>query len=124
MLSGIKQTAADAARKAGLLTGGLLCVGVGLAFLTAAAWIYLAATLDALAAASIIGGVYAGLGLILIGVASSSGARNAQARAYREALHESEAQHAPAGEAPPLMQAFLYGMQAGTNASSVTRRPE
>lgn len=124
MLSRIKQSAAHAARKAGLLTGGLLCVVVGLAFLTVAAWIYLAATLDALAAASIIGGVYTGLGLILIGVGGSSGTGSAEAAAHRAALHEAEARHAPAGEAPPLMQAFLFGMQAGTNASSVGRRPE
>ncbi|WP_297340479.1 phage holin family protein [Pseudophaeobacter sp.] len=112
MLDQVKHSAASAARKAGLLTGGLLCVLVGAGFLTAAAWIYLATAFDALMAAGIIGSVYTGLGLVTIGL-SRSGESVAP-----PPKQPATSQSAP--DAPPLMQAFLFGLQAG--ASSEQRR--
>jgi len=110
MLEGLKTKAASTARRAGLLSGGLLAIAVGAAFLTAAAWIYLARVMDAQMAALVIGGVYAGLGLVMVGIASSDGARNAPSTQQRAAAQG-------AGEQPPLMQAFLQGMQAGVSAT-------
>jgi hypothetical protein len=68
-----------------------------------AAWIYLATLDGALFAAGIIGAVYVGFGLILIGLAS---ARKGES---------TRAQPAPqtSAQTPPLAEAFLFGLQAG-----------
>ena len=60
MMSKVKQSATRAARKAGMVSAGALCILVGAGFLTGAAWIFLAAAYDTLIAASVIGAVYAG----------------------------------------------------------------
>jgi len=110
MLEGLKTKAATTAKRAGLLSGGLLAITVGLGFLTAAAWIYLARVTDAQMAALVIGGVYAGLGFVMVGLASSGGSQDAPAP------HPKAATQGPI-EQPPLMQAFLQGMQAGVSAT-------
>jgi predicted phage tail protein len=117
MLTGLKTKAAHTAKRAGLLTGGLLALAVGVAFLTAAAWIYLSAVLDARTAALIIGGVFAGAGFVLIGIASS-GAPHEEQSDHRAARRGAAAE---ASEQPPLMQAFFHGMQAGVSATQSRR---
>ncbi len=113
MLGSLKSKAADTAKRAGLLTGGLLATAVGVAFLTAAAWIYLASVADALTAALVIGAAFVGLGLVLVGVASS-GKSHASAHEQQTQFAQTNQHHA---EQPPLMQAFLHGMQAGVSAT-------
>ncbi|MFQ1702080.1 hypothetical protein ACJ5NV_15940 [Loktanella agnita] len=102
-----------AAKRAGFLTGGLLLCGVGLAFLTVSAWFALAPTIGITGTAAIIAGFYFGLGLILIGMGS-------RARMVAPVAAAPAAAAAPfAG--PPMMQAFLYGLQAGA-ASHLAKR--
>ncbi|MBZ8118932.1 phage holin family protein [Roseovarius sp. LXJ103] len=110
MLDRAKHSAAQLARKTGLLTGGLLCIAVGAGFLTVAAWIALASAYDALMAAGITGAVYVGVGFVIIGLAGS-GPRGQMPQP------EPKPKSAPRpSSAPPLMQAFLHGMQAGAEA--------
>jgi hypothetical protein len=119
MFEGLKTKAATTAKRAGLLSGGLLAIAVGAAFLTAAAWIYLANVMDAQMAALIIGGVYAGLGFVMVGLASSGGSREEPAAGQKASAHGAGEQGA--GAQPPLMQAFLQGMQAGVSATQSRR---
>ena len=111
MFAGLKHSAGATARKAGLLSGGLLCVIVGAGFLTTAAWIYLASAFDPLMAAVVIGGIYTGVGLVTIGASLSSGSTTARHTTTQAAPVKS-----PVEDAPPLMQAFLFGLQAGANS--------
>lgn len=101
----IEKKAKAAARSIVLSSVGGLSLAVGLAFLTVAAWIFLTAVATPLTAALVIGGVYTGLGLIMMGLSSARSTEPAPVART----------HAPS-EAPPLMQAFLHGMQAGANA--------
>jgi hypothetical protein len=100
MLASVKYAAAHAVRKAALLTVGLLLLGVGLAFLTAAMWIVLSAAFGTLVAAAVLGAAYCGLGLIVIVLGSQPRVRHPVA--------------APTVGHSPLMQAFLAGLQAGS----------
>ena len=102
-----------AVRRAGFLSGGLLLCGVGLAFLTVAAWFALAPTIGITGTAAIIACFYIGLGLILIGMASR----------LRVVAPMAAAPVAPTAGfvGPPMMQAFLYGLQAGA-ASNLGKR--
>jgi hypothetical protein len=105
MFAGLKNTAETAARKAGLFTGGLLCISVGAGFLTVAAWVTLELAHGALTAAFVLGVVYLGLGLVLIGVSAN--------RAYTQSSQTAIEDATTPQEAPPLVQAFLQGLQAG-----------
>lgn len=114
MLSKVKHSAAQAARKAGMVSAGALCIMVGAGFLTGAAWIFLATAYDTLIAASVIGAAYAGIGLLLVGMAGSD-------ESHHDAAPKPEPEPKPASpDAPPLLQAFLFGLQAGASSD---RRP-
>lgn len=113
----IRAKLADTARRAGLLTGGLLLCSVGTAFLTVAAWLALLPIVGAALTAAIVASVYLGIGLILIGVSLQG----------RRAL----AQSADAAASPPvtplnspMMEAFLYGIQAGAKADRARRKDD
>ncbi|MCR9127167.1 MAG: phage holin family protein [Rhodobacteraceae bacterium] len=120
MLAQLKTEAARTARRAGLAGGGLLCVGAGAAFLTGAAWLLLDQLAGALVAATVIGAAYLGAGLILIGLASVRTAPSTHPHEARNRPPEPRSGTTPP-DAPPLMQAFLFGLQAGANADR--RRP-
>jgi Putative Actinobacterial Holin-X, holin superfamily III len=110
MLSKVKHSAARAARKAGMVSAGALCVLVGAGFLTGASWIFLATAYGTLIAASVIGAAYAGIGLLLVGLAGSD-------EPHQDTAPEPEPTPAPASsDAPPLLQAFLFGLQAGASS--------
>ncbi len=105
---GLKEMAARTARQAGLASGGALMICVGVGFLTLAAWIYLEISFGAQISALIIAGFYLGVGFILLGLAGSGSS---------QPVPESEEKQAPeSAEGPPIMQAFLYGLQAGMAA--------
>ena len=107
MLRALKHSAVAAGRSLGLSLAGALCLGVGAGFLTVSAWLVLSLAYGAPMAGLILGAAYCGLGLILMALAGRRApARNAPHRAARDI---------PA-DAPPLMQAFLHGMQAGASA--------
>lgn len=112
MLARLEKKAAHAARKTGFAFGGALFFLIGLAFLTVAAWIYLALTLSTLHAALIIGAAYVGFGLIFFGLAQSGDTPEFE----QPRMAAQTAPKAETGSAPPLMEAFLFGMQAGMGA--------
>lgn len=74
MRSGVQSHLARGARRAAWATAGALLLGVGLAFLTGAAWLVLEALRGPAFAALVIGLVYAGAGLLAFGL----GARRAR----------------------------------------------
>lgn len=107
MLTQLKDATARAARKAGILCGGLICILVGAGFLTVSLWIYLSTTYDAVFAASVLGTGYMGIGLLVVGLIGFGGKTPEQPRA--------PISNAPPADGPAMMQAFLYGMQAGSD---------
>lgn len=113
MLTRFRRSAVQVLQNAALLSAGLLCCVAGLAFLTLSVWILLAQTHGALVAATVIGGLYSGVGFLLVAVALI---RN-QTRTH---VHPAPTHGVPASN-PPLMQAFLAGFDTGT--STARRRP-
>ena len=90
------------------------CLAVGAGFLTLAAWIWLVALTEPLIASIVIGCIYFGIGFILLGWAKLSG--GPVAAAPRPQAVASETPATP--EMPPLMAAFIHGMQAGAQSQS------
>nr|WP_323778273.1 hypothetical protein [Amylibacter sp.] len=112
MLTHLKHATARAARKAGILCGGVICILVGAGFLTVSLWIYLSTAYDTAFAASVLGCGYMGIGLLVIGLIGFGGKDPEPPRAH--------AASAPPADGPAMMQAFLYGMQAGSD----TQKPK
>lgn len=104
---GIGETIAHSAKRAGLLSGGLLLCTVGTGFLTVSGWFALWPVMGTAMTALIIAGIYLGVGLILIGA-------SAQSKPTAPIAQQPSAPQA--AQTPPLMQAFLYGLQAGSQA--------
>ncbi|MEW9918006.1 hypothetical protein AB2B41_00185 [Marimonas sp. MJW-29] len=107
-----QDAAARTARKAALGLGAVLCLTVGIAFLTVAAWLFITSVTTALNAALIIGGAYSGVGLILIGVMSAKGSAEPEGR--------SNASQTAAEDdiGPKIVEAFMTGLRAGQKARS------
>ncbi|SFR39700.1 phage holin family protein [Litoreibacter janthinus] len=107
MFKTLEYKAKSAARGFALSAFGGLMLAVGVAFLTVAAWIYLTALADTLTAATAIGLTYVGIGFVVMALAGS----RKQADESHGTVHAHQQQ-----SSPPLMQAFLQGMQAGATA--------
>ena len=105
---GIEQKVAKTAKRAGLLSGGLLLCAVGTGFLTVAGWLALVPLVGVQLTAAIVAGVYLGAGFILLGL----GAKDAEPEAPLKATSET----VETAAAPPIVQAFMYGLQAGAHA--------
>ena len=111
---GIEQKVANTAKRAGLLSGGLLLCSVGVGFLTVAGWLALVPVVGMQTTALIVAGTYLGIGLLMIGVGSGDS---------KKLSHDANAHHASAQPSastpngPPIVQAFLYGLQAGSQAN-------
>lgn len=103
---GIQQKMAQTAKRAGFLSGGLLLCAVGVGFLTVSVWLGLVPFVGAPLTAAIIAGGYLGVGLILIGVGAGFG----------HPTNQQSAAEPPKADGPPIVQAFLHGLQAGSNA--------
>ncbi len=114
LVSAIKDRSARAIRRALLSVVGGIFVAIGLGFLTSAAWIMLEDVYSAVAAALILAGIYIGIGLIALGVASSSARRDA-ATAPRTPLSDPATPPRP-GAMPPLAEAFIIGLNAALAA--------
>lgn len=108
----IEQKVANTARRAGLLSGGLLLCAVGTAFLTVAGWLALVPIVGVQLTATVVAGVYLGVGCILIGVSAKGADRKARQK-------PSHASSNAAG--PPIVQAFMFGLQAGAQAEHNSR---
>ena len=91
-------------------------MGIGLGFMTAAAWLFLITVTTALSAALIIGAAYLGLGLILIGVASSSD--HGSERSHAAHLAKKRAQEDPTVIMSQMIGAFTAGLAAGQKTRS------
>ncbi|WP_342076973.1 phage holin family protein [Yoonia sp. SS1-5] len=103
---GIRKKAAKTAKRAGLLTGGLLLCTVGAGFLTLAGWLALVPIVSMQMTATIIAAIYLGIGLIMIGIGVRS------ETAADQPVHQPQA----AADGPPILQAFMYGLQAGAQS--------
>ncbi len=108
---GIERRAAKAARRAGLLSAGLLFCLVGTAFLTTAVWLALLPIVGAATTAIILALLYLGAGAIIIGLALHS-------RPEPDRPHHAAAPETAPGDGPPIVQAFMYGLQAGSQSRS------
>ena len=126
-----RKSATDVVRKSALMLVGSVLLGVGIAFLTVAAWIAIASMSSSLTAALIIAFVYVGAGLILFAVSLNSQSRAAEraAEARSEAAARRDAMSQPLtgggqpSALPPLVDAFIFGLTAAMRARSDTRRP-
>ncbi len=125
----VKDAASRAAKQAVLGTAGALLAAIGVGFLTSALWIFLARWQDSLFASLAVGVLF----LLLAGVALAMGKRAGRSRRVPDArfhsrradpLYDARAQEAgpfapPRGDYPPLMEAFLFGLNT---AAKVRRR--
>lgn len=109
----VQKIVSRAARKTALAGGGVLFIMVGIAFLTMALWMHLAFVYGAIAASVTIGVAYLGVGLIMLGMAGSN---HSKQETPSSATPETPNHSGVPENSPPLMQAFLYGMEAGINA--------
>lgn len=108
----LRKAAARAALRTAMMSGGAVCVLVGIGFLTMALWLHLTLLYGAILASLTVGAAYLGVGLIAIGFSVAKPAHEPAETA------EPRPDEAPidTSNAPPLVQAFLYGMQAGMRA--------
>jgi len=115
LITAIKSRSARALRRALLNAIGTVFLAIGTAFLTSAAWILLAEVYSPLFAALILAGIFLGIGLILLGVASRAKHRSAAIAAEAAALHDPAAPP-PTGALSPLAEAFIIGLNAAAAA--------
>lgn len=108
---GIEQRAARAARRAGLISAGVLLCSCGVVFLTVAGWLALLPIVGAAQTATIFALLYLGVGALLMGFASRS-------EQHSPKSHPAKSEETPPTEGPPIMQAFMYGLQAGAQSKS------
>ncbi|GFE66109.1 phage holin family protein [Litoreibacter roseus] len=115
MLQAVKRKASNAARRAGFSVGGLLCLSVGAGFLTVAAWAVLRNTYSVEVSALIMAAVFSGAGFILLAFGLGGGA-DESLNIKANVTQDPKTTAANNADAPPLVQAFLFGLQAGINA--------
>lgn len=108
----IHNTVARTARKAALGLGASLCLLAGLGFLTLAAWIYLVSVTTALNAALVLGGIYTGVGLILVVVLSVDDDREPRKKPKQQDQSDNHEMLAK------MVAAFMTGVTAGRKSRS------
>lgn len=112
MFAQIDQKIARAGRKAALGVAAFASLAVGAGFLTLAAWIWLVTLTDPLVASIVIGCIYLGVGFILLACVKLLGGPVAAAPRPQAAASDPPA----TPDMPPLMAAFIHGMQAGAQS--------
>lgn len=113
LVNTLKRRSERAVRRAIMSMVGAVLAGVGVGFLTAAAWMMLEDAYSAIAAALILAGIYAGLGLIILGLNAASHDNDSAAE---DEKHHDPAQHPEPGNIPPLAEAFIIGLNAALAA--------
>lgn len=108
----LQLTATRTAQTAVLGLGAGICLFVGMGFLTAAAVIFLASVTTPLITTLILGGLYAGIGFILLTVMSV----RSRVRARERAAALAAAPAAAPGSLTSVIAAFLSGLSAGKRA--------
>ncbi|WP_163846802.1 hypothetical protein [Pseudooceanicola aestuarii] len=109
----------QAVRRATFSVGAALLMSVGLGFLTAAAWIFLAQTQGAMLAALIIGCAYFGLGMVALAVASIRRPVPAAGATRPQAPNAGS----PGGIVGALMQGIGAGIAAGAAGKASQAAP-
>lgn len=116
ILKPIKSAAARAGKRAAWSVGGILFAAVGLGFMTAALWLVLLTVVTPLYACVVLGLIYLGLGCISFAAAAMTG------KPHDVDVYKTAEAPKTGVNAPPLVEAFLYGLQAGSDASHHNRR--
>ena len=94
------------------MCGGAILMMVGLAFLTVSLWLHLSLVYGTIFAATVIGTAYFGVGLLILGIAAAG--EKPLPPDEHPPVHVNK--RPPPADGPAIIEAFLYGMQAGTNA--------
>lgn len=105
---GFKHKMRRAAQRLALGGAGSLMGIIGIGFLSAALWLYLATVAGAILACMIVGCGFLGLGLVLMMLASGDDTDHA-------ATARQDTPKSPEG-LPPLASAFMHGMEQGIAA--------
>ena len=118
LITGLKLEAKHTARRAAFALGGFVFILIGIAVLCVAGWIVLAEMRDPVFASLVVGAVFFGIGIILLGLSRRpyrSGDIRAAAETGAMAASSSDPrrQQAPAASIPPLAEAFIVGLTAG-----------
>ena len=111
LVSQFRRMAEWHARRTAMLSVGVVLLSIGGGFVVAAAWIGLAPLLGALGTSLVIGAVFLGAGLIVLGLRSSGPAP--RVRVGDEGLRRmsgADGRSRPTGDFPPVMEAFLFGL--------------
>ncbi len=106
-----QNTAARTARKTAFGAGALACLGVGLGFLTAAAWMFLLTQTTPMNAALILGGVYSGVGFVLLAIMGSIGKSDSEEKPTESAAMVE-------ADIAKIITAFMTGLSAGRRTRS------
>lgn len=111
----VQETATRTAQTAvlGLAAGFSLLIGLG--FLTIAAWLLLTTLTTPLVTAFILGGLYCGVGFVLLAVMSM---RSRARRRERAALFAAAAAPAATVDLTSIIAAFMTGLSAGRKVRS------
>lgn len=114
MLAQIKHNVSQTAQRAALGGLGGMCLLAGVGFLTSALFMFLLTQTDPITACLIVGGGFAGLGLILIGISRS--AKHEPAPTVQAAQMSGSA-----SAMTPVVLAFLDGLQQGMAARQAAK---
>lgn len=114
MLNSFKQTIARTLQRAALGGLGGVFIFSGVGFLTAGFFLFLLTQTDPITACLILGGVFVGAGLILVGLTQS----NPSKRKADETPVNDQTNGSPMA---PVVLAFLDGLQQGMAARSTTK---
>lgn len=109
LTQGVRSAARNVARRSAFAIVASVLLGVGIAFLTVAGWIYLASISTRLTAALVIGFFYFGGGIILLAI---NWGREAQSHARAEAEQTPGLTASTTSTVPPLVEAFFFGLNA------------
>lgn len=110
------------ALRAGASAFGAILMLVGLGFFTVSAWMLLSEMRDPLFAASVLGGLYFGVGLIVLALAVRRPRRKLPYGYPPAAPAPPAAGAVPGATAPGLMGALMQGVGAGMAAGAAHRR--
>ena len=111
VVSQLRHKAEWHARRTVMLSAGVVLLAIGGGFIVAAAWIGLAPILGALGTALVLGAVFVGAGLSVIGLRSAR--PEPTVSSLDEGLRHMSAAGGPfrpRGNFPPVMEAFLFGV--------------
>ena len=111
------------ALRAGASIIGVILMLVGLGFFTVSAWLLLVEMRDPLFAATVLGGMYFGIGLIVLALAARRPRRKLPYGYPPAAPAPPAGQVPPGGTVPGLMGALMQGVGAGMAAGAAHRRP-